>query len=89
MSYIAWNGPMVTTAAIAKVTTGTAIKTLQQLSTPATRQMKIIEWGFSMDAAPAAAGVGVVELLQTDVAATVVAYVASGIHGAITMPLSP
>jgi len=80
MSYIAWNGPMQTTAAFAKVTTGTAIKTLQQLSTPATRQMKIIEWGFSLDSAPATTGVGQVELIQTDVAATVVAYIASGIQ---------
>lgn len=80
MSYIAWNGPMQTTAALAKVTTGTTIKTLQQLATPATRQMKLIEWGFTLDAAPAAAGVGQVELIQTDVAATVTAYVASGIQ---------
>lgn len=79
MSYIAFNGAMPTTAALAKVTTGTTIKTLQQLATPASRQMKLIEWGFSLDTAPATTGVGQVELLQTDVAATVTAYSASGI----------
>lgn len=79
MSFIAFNGAMPTTAALAKVTTGTTIKTLQQLATPSTRQMKIIEWGFSIDAAPAATGTGQFELLQTDVAATVTAYSASGI----------
>lgn len=79
MSYIAYNAAMPTTAALAKVTTGTTIKTLQQLATPASRQMKLIEWGFSLDQAPAATGVGQVELLQTDVAATVTAYSASGI----------
>lgn len=79
MSYIAYNAAMPTTAAVLKVTTGTAIKTLQQLATPATRQMKIIEWGFSLDAAPATTGTGQMELLQTDVAATVTAYSASGV----------
>ena len=71
---------MATTAATAKVTTGTAIKTMLQLSTPATRQMRLISWGFSVDAPPATTGTGVVELIQTDVAATVTAFVASGVQ---------
>jgi len=75
---------MVTTAAQAKVTTGTALKSMLQLATPGTRQIQLISWGFSMDAAPAGSGVGVVELLQTDVAATVTAHVASGVQ-----PLDP
>ena len=75
---------MPTTAAIVKVTTGTAIKTMLQVATPATRQLQIIAWGFSLDAAPATTGVGVVELLQTDVAATVTAHVAAGVQ-----PLDP
>lgn len=82
--YKAFNGPMVTTASQAKVTTGTAIKTMLQLSTPATRQLQVISWGFSLDAAPATTGVGVVELIQTDVAATVTAHVAAGVQ-----PLDP
>jgi hypothetical protein len=77
MPYIVWNGPAPTTAAFVKVTTGTAIKTMSQLSTPATRQIRVYEWGFSLDVAPGAASV--VELIQTDVAATVTAHVASGL----------
>lgn len=82
--YKTWNGPMPTTAAQAKVTTGTAIKTLLQVATPSTRQLQLIAWGFSLDTAPATTGVGVVELLQTDVAATVTAHVAAGVQ-----PLDP
>jgi hypothetical protein len=67
---------MPTTAAQAVVTTGTAIKTMLQLSTPATRQIQLIEWGFSVSAAQT----GTVELLETDVAATVTAHVAAGVQ---------
>lgn len=70
---------MPTTAKQQEVTTGTAIKTMLQLATPSTRQIQLISWGFSLDAAPASVADGVVELLQTDVAATVTAHVASGI----------
>lgn len=75
---------MATTAATAKVTTGTSIKTMLQLATPATRQIQLISWGFSIDQAPATTGVGVVELIQTDVAATVTAHAATGVQ-----PLDP
>lgn len=77
MPYICWNGAAPTTAAFVKVTTGTAIKTMLQLSTPSTRQIQVLEWGFSLDVAPGAASV--VELIQTDVAATVTAHVAAGV----------
>jgi hypothetical protein len=77
-----WNGPMPTTAAQAKVTTGTAIKTMLQVATPSSRYITLIAWGFSLDVAPGAASV--VELLQTDVAATVTAHVAAGVQ-----PLDP
>jgi hypothetical protein len=80
--YKAFNGPMPTTAALASVTTGTAIKTMLQLATPATRQIQPIAWGFSLDDPPGADGV--IELIQTDVAATVTAHVASGVQ-----PLDP
>lgn len=82
--YKTWNGPMPTTAAQAAVTTGTAIKTMLQVSTPASKVLTLIAWGFTVDAAPATTGVGVVELLQTDVAATVTAHVAAGVQ-----PLDP
>lgn len=80
--YKTWNGPMPTTAAQASVTTGTAIKTMLQLATPSTRQIQLIAWGFSADDPPGADAV--IELLQTDVAATVTAHVASGVQ-----PLDP
>ncbi len=73
---------MATTAATAKVTTGTAIKTMLQIATPSTRQLAILSWGYSIDAAPATTGVGVVELIQTDVNATVTAHIASGVQPA-------
>ncbi len=78
--YRCWNAPMATTAATAKVTTGTAIKSMLQISTPATRQIQVISWGFSIDAAPATTGVGVVELIDIDTAATVTAHVAAGVQ---------
>jgi len=76
--YKTWNGPMPTTAAQQSVTTGTAIKTMLQLATPSTRQIQLISWGYSLDD-PAGAD-GVIELLQTDVAATVTAHVVSGVQ---------
>lgn len=78
--YKAWNGPMPTTAAQAKVAVANGVKTMLQLATPATRQIQLLAWGYSIDAALA----GVVELLQTDVAATVTAHVAAGVQ-----PLDP
>lgn len=78
MAYKAFNAASPTTAAPVKVTTGTSIKTMLQLATPSTTQMRIISWGFSLDAAPATTGVGVVELIDTDVGATVTAHVAAG-----------
>lgn len=75
MPFTVWNAPAPTTAAEASVATGTGIKTMLQLATPASTQIQILEWGFSIDDPPGADGV--VELLQTDVAATVTAHVAA------------
>jgi hypothetical protein len=75
--YKTWNGPMPTAAAQASVNTGTAIKTMLQLATPSTRQCQLIAWGYSIDD-PAGAD-GTIELIQTDVAATVTAHVVSGV----------
>ena len=74
--YLVANGPMQTTAAFAMVTTGTAIKTMLQV-VPAPLA-KIVEWGISFDGFAAAAP-GKVELIETDVAATVTAHVTAGI----------
>jgi len=78
--YKTWNGPMPTTAAQAKVAVANGAKTLLQLSTPSTREIQLLAWGFSADTATA----GEIELLQTDVAATVTAHVAAGVQ-----PLDP
>lgn len=69
---------MPTTAAFATVTTGTSIKTLLQLKPGATTILKICEWGISFDGS-AAATPGKVELIETDVAATVTASVTADI----------
>jgi hypothetical protein len=76
--YMLNNGPMQTTAAPASVATGTAIKTLLQFKPSATLQAKILEWGISFDGS-AAATPGKVELIETDVAATVTAFVVADI----------
>jgi hypothetical protein len=77
-TYIAFNGPAPTTAALTPVTTGTAIKTLLQIATPSTCEMRVIEWGISFDGS-AAATPGKVELIDTNVAATVTAHIAAGV----------
>lgn len=81
--YKTWNGPMPTTAAQASVATGTSIKTMLQVATPSTRQIQLISWGFTTHITPTT-GTSIVELLQTDVAATVTAHVAAGVQ-----PLDP
>ena len=73
------NGPAPTTASQAVVTTGTNIKTLLQVKPGTTQIARVIEWGISLDGS-AAATPGIVELCVTDVAATVTAHVAAGIH---------
>lgn len=72
--FVAFNGPAPTVASQVAVTTGTTIKTLLQLATPATRGLTVVEWGISFDGFAAAAPV-LVELLSTTVAATVTAFV--------------
>lgn len=70
--YLIGNGPIQTTAAFLAVTTGTAIKTLLQVKPLAI--LKIAAWGISFDGS-AAATPGKIELIETDVAATVTASV--------------
>jgi len=77
-TYSVWNGPMPTTAALAKVTTGTSIKTMLQL-VPAV-PIKVVEWGVSFDGT-AAATPGECELIETGaVAATVTAFATTDIY---------
>jgi len=77
--YFAANGAMPTTAALNKITTGTAIKTMLQIAPSATRPLKVVEWGISFDGSAAATPIQC-ELIQTDVAATVTAHVAAGVQ---------
>lgn len=77
--YTIYNGPAPTTASQVAVTTGTAIKTMLQVKPGTTQVARIVEWGISFDAS-AAATPGIIELCVTDVAATVTAHVAAGIH---------
>lgn len=76
--YLIGNYPMQTTAAPTAVTTGTSIKTLLQVKPSATIAARIVEWGISFSGFAAAAP-GRVELIQTDVAATVTAIAAADI----------
>src|SRR5580704_11734273 len=73
MKYLFYNGAMQTTAAPAKVTTGTAIKTMLQMKPVV--PCRVTEWGWSFDGS-AAATPGVVELVETGtIFGTVTAYV--------------
>lgn len=77
MSYKTFNAPMPTTGPPSAVATGTSTKTMLQLATPSTRQIQLISWGYTLSGLPGATGT--IELIQTDVAATVTAHIASGI----------
>lgn len=77
--YMSFNGAMPTTAALPKVTTGTAIKTMLQVATPSSIRIAPTAWGISFDGS--AAGVPIqCELIETNVAATVTAHVAAGVQ---------
>lgn len=67
--YTVINGAYPTTAAPVKVATGTAIKTLLQISTPSSVAVRIVEWGISFDT-PASASIISCELFGTTVGAT-------------------
>lgn len=77
--YICYSGPMATSSAPSPVSTGTSTKTLLQVAAPATRQLRLVEWGISFDGFQAAEPVRV-ELVETDAAATVTAHTASGVQ---------
>jgi len=76
--YISTNGAMPTTAAQAPLATGTAIKTHQQLATPSTNTIDIV--AFGVEFATALTVPATIELIETDVAATVTAHVAAGVQ---------
>jgi hypothetical protein len=74
----AWSAPMPTTAPPAKIAlSAAATKTIQQVK-PNTREIAIVEWGYTLDAPPATPIQ--LELLTTGtVAATVTAYGANDV----------
>lgn len=76
--YFSTNGPMPTTAAQAPLATGTAIKTHQQLATPSSCTLQVVAFGVEFAAALTAPAT--IELIETDVAATVTAHVAAGVQ---------
>lgn len=57
--------------ALVEVATGTALKTLLQVATPSTTDIRVVAWGLSFDGTSASAAPGQVTLIDTDVAATV------------------
>lgn len=78
--YMVANGAMATTAALVKVTTGTAIKTMLQIATSAGNPLWVEEWGISFDGSAAATPIQC-ELIDTAaVNATVTAHVAAGVQ---------
>lgn len=76
--YKIYNFAMPTTAAPSAVTTGTAIKTMLQVKPSATLAVRVVEWGYWLDSSAAATSAKI-ELIETDVAATVTAHSATGI----------
>lgn len=77
--YATYNYAAPTTTGATPVTSGTSTKTLLQLALPSTMQGRVVEWGISFDGVTASNVPGTVELIETDVAATVTAHVAAGI----------
>lgn len=76
--YKIYNNQMATTAAQAAVALPTAgVKTMLQLAPPSGVYEKVVSWGYTITAASV---LTTVELIQTDVAATVTAHVAAGVQ---------
>jgi hypothetical protein len=77
--YLVANGAMPTTAALPKITTGTAIKTMLQLLTSSGNPIWVEEWGIFFDGTAAATPIAC-ELVETgSVAATVTAHSSTGV----------
>lgn len=76
--YIMWNADTsALTAAPTAVSTGTALKTMLQLKTGASKA-RLIEWGYSFDTVPTA--VVKVELIETGTVFATVTTIGSGIR---------
>lgn len=79
-TYAVTNGAAPGAAAPVAVTTGTAIKTMLQISTSASKELRFIEWWWEGDASAAAVPIKV-ELMRHGTApcTTVTAYVAADV----------
>ncbi len=78
MPYKAFNAAMPTsTTTMTAVATGTSLKTMLQLAPPVGCRMQVMSWGYTLSGLPGATGF--IELLYTDVAATVTAHTSTGI----------
>jgi hypothetical protein len=64
---------------MAKLATGTAIKSHIQLVPPTNKDVAVMGWGISFDGAAAGQSIEC-EVIEVDVAATVTAHAASGLH---------
>lgn len=78
-SYQVINGAAPGAAAPVAVTSGTAVKTMIQLSTSANREARITEWWWEGNGSTAATPITVELMLHGSGAATVTAYVAADI----------
>jgi hypothetical protein len=78
MLYWAANAAMPTTAPIAGVATGTSTKTLLQIAPPSTQPTTRVV-AFGIEFATVLTAACTVELIETNVAATVTAHVAAGV----------
>lgn len=78
-SYQVWNGASVTTSAPAAVTSTTSLKTMIQLSTSASSEIRVTEWWWEGDASAAAVPITVELFRHGSGAGTVTAYVAGDI----------
>ena len=72
------NAAMAAPGLTVPVVTGTALKTMLQVQASSTKQLRIVEWGISFDAAVAATPIRV-ELGRNNGPATVTAHVAANI----------
>jgi hypothetical protein len=71
--------PMPTTVTQAKIATGTGLKTLLQVATPSTMRIAPVAWGISFDGSVAGTPIPC-ELIETNIAATVLAHAANSIQ---------
>ena len=76
--YFSTNSAMPTTGPHTPLATGTATKTHQQVAAPSTQSIQVVSFGVEF--ATALTAPATIELVETNVAATVTAHVAAGVQ---------